>query len=392
MRKKDRLIKEAFEVYQSAGWRDYADEQKRGEEMEYTEGFEEKIYHCIRKMHIANPRRKARILYLGILMIFVVCISGGFLMYYYKDKPVRITKELEKLYRDGQEWLEEAGAVPEIVYEKGSNLKYEVIYLNTELSNRLEASDIPFRKAEAAEGVKLMKTQKKPFLREEEDIGGVEWEVCSLSDRESRYYYVLKNGNNDYALARYAGVRLEKDGEERADLEEVCKEIYGIASAKDIRSITLERYQGKSEAEPDKLIAVYTKEKEKEAILSFFRQENTIYGAWEGYQHGYVDESIQPIKELQKVGWKEAIDCMPEKCYLLVIENKYHENLLMGIVKDEDQVQIFVDTQQQRGNEEYYMASDVVLNVGSDTDVYCVQLFEKEQKEIAKWIRKAEER
>ena len=158
-------------------------------------------------MHIVNPHQKARRLYLGILMVLVVCISGGFLTYYYKERPVRTTKELEKLYQDGQEWLENAGAVPEIVYEKGSNLKYEVIYLNTELSNRLEASDIPYRKAEAAEGVRLMKTQKRPFLREEEDIGGVEWEVYSLSDRESRYYYVLKNGNNDYALARYAGDR-----------------------------------------------------------------------------------------------------------------------------------------------------------------------------------------
>ena len=392
MRKKDQIIKEAFEVYQSAGWGDYADGQKRGGEIEYTEGFEDKIYHCIRKMHIVNPHQKARRLYLGILMVLVVCISGGFLTYYYKERPVRTTKELEKLYQDGQEWLENAGAVPEIVYEKGSNLKYEVIYLNTELSNRLEASDIPYRKAEAAEGVRLMKTQKRPFLREEEDIGGVEWEVYSLSDRESRYYYVLKNGNNDYALARYAGVRLEKDGEERADVEEVCKEIYGITSAKDIRSVTLERYEGKSEAEPDKLIAVYTKEKEKETVLSLFQQENTIYGAWEGYQHGYVDESIQPIKELQKVGWKEAIEYMPENCYLLAIENKYHENFLIGIVKEGDQVQIFVDTQQQRGNKEYYMASDVVANVGSDTDIYCVQLFEKEQKEIAKWIRRAEER
>lgn len=389
MRKKDRLIKEAFEVYQSVGLGDYAKKQKGGEEMEYTEGFEERIYNCIKKMHIVNPRQKARRIYLGILMLFVVCISAGFLTYHHLNRPVRVTKEFARLYQEGKKRLEDAGTEPGIAYEKGSNLKYEVVLLDTELSNKLESSDIPYQKESSAQ---LMKSQTKPLLREEEETGGGEWEVYNLSDRDSRYYCVLKNGNGDYALARYAGVRLEKDGQERADMEEVCREVYNITDAEDIRSITLERYQGKSKAEPDKMIAVYTKEKEKEGILSFFQQENTIYGAWEAYSHGYADNSLQPITELQKLGWQEAVEYMPENCYLLALENVYHENLLMGIVKDGEQVQIFVDMQQQRGNTKYYMLSDVVFDVGSDIDVYCVQLSEDEQKEIAKWIRNAEER
>lgn len=389
MRKKDRLIKEAFEVYQSVGLGDYAKKQKGGEEMEYTEGFEERIYNCIKKMHIVNPRQKARRIYLGILMLFVVCISAGFLTYHHLNRPVRVTKEFARLYQEGKERLEDAGTEPGIAYEKGSNLKYEVVLLDTELSNKLESSDIPYQKESSAQ---LMKSQTKPLLREEEETGGGEWEVYNLSDRDSRYYCVLKNGNGDYALARYAGARLEKDGQERADMQEVCREVYNITDAEDIRSITLERYQGKSKAEPDKLVAVYTKEKEKEGILSFFQQENTIYGAWEAYSHGYADNSLQPITELQKLGWQEAAEYMPENCYLLALENVYHENLLMGIVKDGEQVQIFVDMQQQRGNTKYYMLSDVVFDVGSDIDVYCVQLSEDEQKEIAKWIRNAEER
>lgn len=389
MRKKDQLIKEAFEVYQSAGMEDYAVQQKRGEEIEYTEGFEDRIYHCIKKMHIVNPRQKARKIYLGILILLAVCISGGFLAYHHLNKPVRVTKEFARLYQEGRKRLEDAGAEPGIAYEKDSNLKYEYVLLDTELSNKLESSKIPYQKEG---GTRLMKSQTKPLLREEEETGGGEWEIYNLSDRDSRYYCVLKNGNGDYALARYAGARLEKDGEERADMEEICREIYGITDAADIRSITLERYQGKSEAEPDKLIAVYTKEKEKEHILSFFQQENKIYGAWEGYSHGGADSSIQPIAELQKAGWKEAVEYMPEKCYLLALENVYHENFLMGIVKDEDKVQIFVDMQQQRGNTKYYMLSDVVFDVGSDTDVYCVQLSEAEQEEIAQWIRSADDR
>ena len=47
MRKEDRLIKEAFEVYQSAGVEGLVGGKGREEGIEYTEGFEDRIYHCI---------------------------------------------------------------------------------------------------------------------------------------------------------------------------------------------------------------------------------------------------------------------------------------------------------------------------------------------------------
>ncbi|RKI40628.1 hypothetical protein D7V86_05285 [bacterium D16-51] len=386
MRKEDRLIKEAFEVYQSAGVEGLAGGKGRGEEMEYTEGFEDRIYRCIERLHITNPRQKARRLYLGILVLLVVCISGGFLAWRQLYKPVRATKQFAALFSERQKELAEAGAAPGIAYEEGSSLKYEFVYLDDDFSNRLENSGISYQKAEG--GLK-MQVQEYPLLREEEVRDSKEWEVYRLSDRESKYYYVLKNGDGDVALARYAGVRLEKTGEERANMERICKEVYGIASAKDIRSITLERYQGRSSAEPDKLMAVYTKEEDKEYILSFFCQDNKVHGAWES-EEGLGDVSWQPIDALKKKGWKEAVEEMPEKCYLLALENRYHENFLMGIVKEEERVQVFVDMQQQRGNTKYYMSNDVVMDVGSDIDVYCVELSKEEQQEAAEWIQKAD--
>ena len=277
MRKEDRLIKEAFEVYQSAGVEGLVGGKGREEGIEYTEGFEDRIYHCIEKLHITNPRQKARRVYLGVLVLLVVCISGGFLAWHQLYKPVRATKQFAALFSERQKELEEAGAAPEIVYEEGSSLKYELVYLDHDDTNKLENSGISYQKAEG--GIK-MQVQEYPLLREEEVRESREWEAYRLSDRESKYYYVLKNGNGDVALARYAGVRLEKTGEERADMEKICKDVYGIASAKDIRSITLERYQGKSNAEPDKLMAVYTKEEDKAQILSFFCQDNKIHGIW----------------------------------------------------------------------------------------------------------------
>ena len=386
MRKEDRLIKEAFEVYQSAGVEGLVGGKGREEGIEYTEGFEDRIYHCIEKLHITNPRQKARRVYLGVLVLLVVCISGGFLAWHQLYKPVRATKQFAALFSERQKELEEAGAAPEIVYEEGSSLKYELVYLDHDDTNKLENSGISYQKAEG--GIK-MQVQEYPLLREEEVRESREWEAYRLSDRESKYYYVLKNGNGDVALARYAGVRLEKTGEERADMEKICKDVYGIASAKDIRSITLERYQGKSNAEPDKLMAVYTKEEDKAQILSFFCQDNKIHGIWEEGE-GFKDVSWQPIDALQKKGWKEAVEEMPEKCYLIALENKYRENFLMGAVKEGEKVQVFVDMQQQRGNTKYYRLNDVVIDVGVDINVYCAEFSEKGQQEIAGWIQKAD--
>ena len=136
-------------------------------------------------------------------------------------------------------------------------------------------------------------------------------------------------------------------------------------------------------------MAVYTKEEDKAQILSFFCQDNKIHGIWEEGE-GFKDVSWQPIDALQKKGWKEAVEEMPEKCYLIALENKYRENFLMGVVKEGEKVQVFVDMQQQRGNTKYYRLNDVVIDVGVDINVYCAEFSEKGQQEIAGWIQKAD--
>lgn len=388
MRKKDRLIKEAFEVYQSANQEGFAGWQKKTEEIEYTEGFEDKICHCIEKLEIANPRQKARKICIGILLLFVVCISGGFLNYHHNHKPVNVTKEIDALYREAYERLNKLGYSPRTGYANGSNLKYDVVRLNTEMANKLEASDIKYRKVEDEKLKTMSETEGADCWN---DMDWTVWNVYELSDRDSNYYYILKDNGEQVALARYAGVRLSGNEDERTDAEGVCKEIYDIESAKDIRSITLERYQAKSENDSEKLVAMYTEEQAIDYILSFFQQNNVIRSAWEGSEDEEADVRWQPIEELRQKGWKDAVGLMPENCYLLALENKYHENFLMGVVKEGEKVQIFVDMAQQIGNTTLQIQSDVFAEMDFDVDVYCLQLSAKTQKEIADWIDKAED-
>lgn len=372
MRKKDRLIKEAFEVYQSANQKDDTEGQKKEMEIEYTEGFEDKIYRCIEKLNIVNPRQKARKIWLGILLILLIGISGGFLLCYHSHKPVNATKEIDALYKEARERLEKQGCAPTgSVSAKGSNINYSVIRLDKELTNRLKASDI-----------KYQKVKEKSLKEMTQSWGGccmgydlTVWNAYELSDRDSHYYYILKDDSGQLAIARYAGAEIGNEKKDRADTEEVCKKIFGIESAKDIRSITLERYQAKSKEEPEKLVAMYVGEQEKSYILSFFRQDNLIYNVREkGEQgdEGYADVRWQPIEKLRSKKWEDAVKLMPQNCYLLALENKYHENFLVGVVKDGDRVQIFTDM--MHGQEQ------------------CMQLSSEEQEEIAQWIDKAEEK
>lgn len=395
MRKKDRLIKEAFEIYQSANQEEIAGGKKGRGEIEYTEGFEDKICRCIEKLEITNPRQKARKICIGILLLFVVCISGGFLIYHHVHKSVNATKEIDALYREAYGRLTKLGYSPGTVQANGSNLRYTVVRLNTEMADKLEASNIKYHKVED-ENLKTMSA-----------AGGLEggicgtgidwtvWNVYELSDRDSNYYYILKDNGEQIALARYAGVSMYVKEDNRADVEEVCKKVYGIESAKDIRTVTLERYQSKSENNPEKLVAMYTKEQSKKYILSLFQQNNIIREAWEGYDEEEGNETNadvrwQPIEKLKQKGWKDAVELMPENCYLLALENKYHENFLMGVVKEGDKVQIFVDMKQQTGYTTSQAQSDEITETTFDGDAYCVQLSSETQKEIADWIDKAE--
>lgn len=96
MRRKDKVIKEALQIYQ----------QEKKETLpvyqeEERDSFEDRIYEKIRKMDIPNPRRKAHMVSLAIMVVFVVAIGIFFMQYRNKNRVSNTTKMIEKLYQEG---------------------------------------------------------------------------------------------------------------------------------------------------------------------------------------------------------------------------------------------------------------------------------------------------
>lgn len=381
MQKKDKLLKEAFSVYQSANMEKYDENVSgRDEFPEYTEGFEDRIYHCIERMHITNPRAKARRIKFAILGMIALCCIGIFLFYQYKHKPVEVTKQLENLFQEAYEWHcgYDPEYIPPKVFEKGKGLRYEAILLNTELVEKVEKLDLPCRKTG-----KIMSNGYSDFC----GTGvGPYWNVYELTDRKSHYYYILKDNAGQMAIARYVSVWNGYEAQEdRLGTDTICKEIFGVETAKDIRSVTLERYQAKSESDPERLMAMYTSKRDKENILSVFGRKNSIYQVGENEEEDVTEKSHSDEK-LSEKSWADAIADTPENCYLLGIENKYHETFLLGIVAVGENVQVFVDIH-GKGTQEKMVLGDVVLL--SDA-MYYAELSDEQKKQIGEWIKKAE--
>lgn len=405
MGKRDKLLKQAFTEYYSANLeKKLSQEKNHSFAFEYTEGFEDKIYHCINRLHIANPRVKARRIKFGILLVLVFCFTAGVLIHYYKYKPADTTKKIEKLYQEAYAWhesnfyknLEEQNQkdsekeqenlttvyTPPNMEGLEGKVSYEVLLLNTELTVKLEESGIKYQKTG-----ERMSSSILSHCGVSEPMG---WDVYELSDRKSHYYYILKDGAGQVAIARYAVCRTSwNDKQERAGTDTICEDIFGMKAVEDVRAVTLERYQARSKNEPEKLVAIYTGESEKQKILSIFQRNNLIRSVYEGMPDTEGGESALPewcsIKELYGKGWKDAVSIMPEKCFLLALENRYQENFLMGVVVDGKNVQIFVDLKSERNS-----------NGGQEdgtfeNDAYCVELSKEQQQQISDWISSVNE-
>ena len=81
---------------------------------EYLEGFEEsrmeeRIYRLIEKLPIQNPKRKARRIWICGMAAVVLCILAGCMVHYVKQKPVRMTRALQQVYRTAGKRTEEQG-------------------------------------------------------------------------------------------------------------------------------------------------------------------------------------------------------------------------------------------------------------------------------------------
>lgn len=394
MRRKDKLIKEAFGVYQRAN----AGEKNTDSDslFEIDGGFEEKIYCCIKRMHIANPRVKARRIKFGILMAVVLCIVAGFLTYYQLHKPVAITQKLNSLYQEAYNWHCncDENYTPSRVFGADGNLGYDAVMLNAELAERFDALEISYSKTE-----QTMFSQNSDSKAGEKDTfcgtgaDAALWNVYRLSDRESSYYYILKDNAGQMALAKFAGVCTFYGGNsDRAGTDTICREVYSIESAKDVRSITLTRVQEKGKDEPEKLMAVYTRKQEKENIISILLQRNVIRDIQEGSEVEAGGEekhrrNQQSIEALYGKDWKEAIEVMGEKCYILSIENRYHENFCLGVAVEGEAVQVFTGIFAQKELSSTTLADGEAFIY---RDTRCVELSEEQQKQIQGWIAAAE--
>lgn len=402
MGRKDKVLKEAFRVYESA----HAEKYEKTEEKAFfvfddTDGFEDKIYHCIKRLHISNPRVKARRIRLGILFVLVFSLLAGLCLYYYRQKPAQTTKKIEALYQEAYIWHEtriqkslgeeegtsaDSGYAPSRIQALEGKVEYEMLLLNTELTARLEESGIRYHKT----GEIMPDTGMDiGYCGTGEDTGI--WDVYELSDRNSRYYRILKKKSGQVAIARFVPSCLpENQKGEKEGTDTICRDIFGMNTAKEVRAVTLERYQAKTKEDPETLVAVYTRDLEKETILSVFWENNLIRSIESSDRN--KEERVSPewssIKEIDGKGWGEAVCVMPENCFWLTLENRYHEKFVMGVVVSGENVQIFAGADLKKNGEA--LRENGEDNAMKDT-VCCVDLSKEQQKQISAWISRADE-
>lgn len=384
MRKKDRMIKDAFAVYQSEKEKENC-QNDTSKEVFYTEGFEDKIYQCIQNLPIKNPREKAHRIWIMLLAVLILCIGTFFGVYHASQKSVRATAQIEKIYEQAEKRMKKlsSGRQMYVIKDGDSSKLYQIQMLNSALEKKLQESDIRYEQKSKLTFLSVSSCSQ--YLSSGTTYQAVacytsqamaqQWKGYTLSDRQSKQYYLLKNTSGDMAIAKYCGIWLNAESEKKETVQNVLKDVFDIQKAEDVRSISLERYQAKSEAEPDKLIAAYVKKEEKKQILSYFDNDSVIHSIEMDNREASADStgSLQPIEKLRQKGWDAAVKLVPKQCYYLGIENKYHEMYLMGIVKEGQKIQIFVN--QKR----------------TDAIGFSIQLSVEKQKQIAEWIDRAEE-
>lgn len=393
MRKKDKLIKEAFQVYQTGNSTD--------EEMDdfYSEGFEDKIFYKIEKMNIRNPRKKAKLIYTALIAGCLLLVAVGVFCYYRGHTNIRTTERIEKLWKEACDAGETGGIRTRYLYPKddtdtGKNrlaTQYRMAVLTQEQSNELEKYKIDCKKEDVV--VKGNAAEMGAF----DNMGMLEddREVYCLADRKSKKYLIIKdNEEGTTAIAKFNGVGKSETIENQVTVKDVLENIYDIKTVDDIRSVTLERYQAKSKDEPEKLVAMYTKEEQKEIFLSYFQKENLLKiistdnyeeeseeeegreASSEGKSNATEEES-NGLEEgissgTQQKDWREITTEFPENCYLLAFENKDKENYLMGVFTDGECVQVYSDLEFANYEEQIHS-----IELTQDTENWLCELIQQ---------------
>ena len=85
--------------------------------------------------------------------------------------------------------------------------------------------------------------------------------------------------------------------------------------------------------------------------------------------------------------WKEVIEAMGEKCYILSIENRYHESFCLGIAVEGETVQVFTGIFAEKELSGTTLADETAFVY---RDTRCVEFSKEQQKNIQEWITAAE--
>ncbi len=398
MKKEEKKIKEAFAAYQSEKW----DRQKRSadrnrfyeEQFESRDGLEEKIFGCIDRMKIPNPRKKARRIYLGILTACVAIFVVAVTVYQNSQKNVLLTKELESVYSQlSEEYQELVGAEPQLVWaetEQGSLYCYQIFTLPAHLEKELRKKAGGFVKRDMAVSESLLShvgtTASYSCYVNEEFVDKEQWEIYGFQGRESNEYCIFKSSGtflgkyyntsgtvfSDPESATHLYVDFRTDRNSFAgSAESILRDIYGIRDENDVRNVTLERYQAKSRREPEKLQAVYTRSAAKKFFLEAVKGKILPVQLWAEQE---IHQDYIGGIHCDYLSWQECVIRLPEKCYLLGIENKMHETWIMGLAQLDDRLVIFADVKKKE-----------------DT-VGCIVLEKSAEKELLEAISKAEEK
>lgn len=316
MRRKDKVIKEALQIYQ----------QEKKETLpvyqeEERDSFEDRIYEKIKKMDIPNPRKKAHMVSLAIMVVLVVAIGVFFIQYRNKNRVTNTTKMIEKLYQEGSKDNSKYGidTLRGTIKQGKKKYIYQVQYLSNAQKNTLRKTAYQktaytlVQKQSVYTGM-VMGSQANAGDRKPKEKT---WQVYQLSDRKSSCYYILKDKEENMAIAKYVYAWQGAKG------KDILEDKFAIQKAKDIRSVTLERYKARSKENTDRIVAIYTKEQEKANILQMV--EKIVSNSDE------LKGSDQEAFNAHFASWKETTSKRPQDCYYLTIENRQKEKWILGV-------------------------------------------------------------
>lgn len=410
--KRERAIREAFQVYHSAQNQEMGKKQGQergfqqgdlGQGEEYLEDFrenegEERIYRMIEKLPIENPRRKARRIWIGGMAAVLLCVLAVCMAHYIGEKPSRITRVLQEVYSTSGKRLEAGESNPLFTWD---GLVYQCHYLTGEEQRILRRKGVTYQKAE------------KDILG---DLRLQDCQVYDIAGRESRQFILVEDNNQQVFLGKFIGYKNWQDRQASGEavsgtsddvsqekgihyLGDILEEVMGIHSPEDIRTVTLERSKAVRGDDPEKMVAMWTKREDREWFWQFFQGKHEI---WSPYPRG--KETQEELRRLREQGmpitygrgmsrWQsQVLNKIPEQAFYLEIENQQHEVFILGLLLEDGRAELWMEPLEEwgsRGMGGICLYGDISReSMQADSRNGVILLSSEKQKELGKEMKK----